>query len=385
MGTMTEEEILADLEAYDKEPVPETLHPATAKAISPTVPSQADKGEVPAEKAVSQEAGIEKKTEEAGTEPEGETKEQADVRERDRETGRFVEKGEESVPEPVHADKKIPDEVDVGRDVQGRDIAPTDTKYEKAKKEKERQKSLLAGFDEEKARTRAQFAAEKAEIEREKQRIEEEKLQIRAQRNGQRPVDEHGDPIYSSYELRELAKDYRRRALKGEEGPNGENYAEVSERAEVAAERAATREAKEAQDLFERRQSQLAMEAMTAHPELSDENAPLTQEIKAVFAQEAELSKKYDRPSIFRMIPDGFALALEVAKLRQKAFGNEAKDAKITELQAEIDRLNKLTTLGSSSPTQARQPKPREQMTADELLDEMDEAARKQGAKIWTR
>jgi hypothetical protein len=384
VSTMTEEQILADLEAYDKEPVPETLHPATAKAISPTVPSQADKGEVPAEKAVSQEAGKEEKTEEAGTEPEKEEEKPEGERPR-RADGTFLPKTDEKEGTAVSDDLQQRTEVDAGRDAVRTEDSANASKYEKAKKEKERQKSLLAGFDEEKARTRAQFAAEKAEIERERARIEEEKLQIRAQRNGQRPVDEHGDPIYSSYELRELAKDYRRRALKGEEGPNGENYAEVSERAEVAADRAATREAKEAQDLFERRQSQLAMEAMTAHPELSDENAPLTQEIKAVFAQEAELSKKYDRPSIFRMIPDGFALALEVAKLRQKAFGNEAKDAKITELQAEIDRLNKLTTLGSSSPIQARQPKPREQMSADELLDEMDEQARKQGAKIWTR
>jgi hypothetical protein len=382
MGTMTEEEILADLEAYDAEAVPETQHPATAKAISSTASSsQTNKGEVPAEKAVVEDAGIEEKTEQAGTEPEKEEEKPESERKRDPETGKFVKKEEPAVSD----DLQQRTEVDAGRDAVRTEDSANASKYEKAKKEKERQKSLLAGFDEEKARTRAQFAAEKAEIEREKQRLEEEKLKIRAQRNGQRPVDENGEPIYSSYELRELAKDYRRRALKGEEGPNGENYGEVSERAEVAAERAATREAKEAQELFERRQSQLAMEAMTAHPELSDENAPLTQEIKAVFAQEAELSKKYDRPSIFRMIPDGFAVALEVAKLRQKAAGSEAKDQKIAELEAEIDRLNKLTTLGSSNPVPPRQPKPREQMTADELLDEMDEQARKQGAKIWTR
>ena len=378
MGTMTEEEILADLESYDKEPVPETLHPATAKVISPEV---AKRGEVPAEKAVVEDAGIEEKTEQAGTEPEKEEEKPEGERKRDPETGKFVKKEEPAVSD----DLQQRTEVDAGRDAVRTEDSANATKYEKAKKEKERQKSLLAGFDEEKARTRAQFAAEKAEIEREKQRLEEEKLKIRAQRNGQRPVDEHGDPIYSSYELRELAKDYRRRALKGEEGPNGENYAEVSERAEVAADRAATREAKEQQELFERRQSQLAMEAMTAHPELSDENAPLTQEIKAVFAQEAEYSKKYDRPSVFRMIPDGFERALEVAKLRQKASEADEWKGKYEASQVEIDRLNKLTTLGSSSPIQARQPKPREQMTADELLDEMDNEARKQGAKIWAR
>lgn len=384
MSTMTEEEILADLESFDKEPVPQDNRTSTQKAlISPVAQPQAEKGEVPAEKAV-EDAGKEVNAT-AGTEPEkeveqpeGETKEQTEARERD-EKGRFVKK-DESVEGGDAA--MVSGKVEPGvAEAEKADAS----RYEKAKKEKERQKSLLAGFDEEKARFRAQAAAEKAEIERERQRIEEEKLKIRAQRNGQRPLDENGEPIYSSYELRELAKDYRRRALKGEEGPNGENYGEVSERAEVAAERAAVREAKEQQELFDRRQSQLAMEAMTAHPELSDENAPLTQEIKAVFAQEAELSKKYDRPSIFRLIPDGFALAVEVAKLRQKAFGAEAKDQKIAELEKEIDRLNKLTTLGSSSPIQARQPKPREQMTADELLDEMDDQARKQGAKIWNR
>jgi dTMP kinase len=343
---------------------------------------------VPAEEVGRVEAGKEVNEKEAGTEPEiadKETESEDIGRERDPKTGQFVKKAEESADKAVSDDLRQRTETETGRESVQADGSANASKYEKAKKEKERQKSLLAGFDEEKARFRAQAAAEKAEIEREKQRIEEEKLKIRAQRNGQRPVDENGEPIYSSYELRDLAKDYRRRALKGEEGPNGENYAEVSERAEVAADRAAAREAKEAQELFERRQSQLAMEAMTAHPELSDENAPLTQEIKAVFAQEAELSKKYDRPSIFRMIPDGFAMALEVAKLRQKAFGAEAKDQKIAELEKEIDRLNKLTTLGSSSPIQARQPKPREQMTADELLDEMDNEARKQGAKIWAR
>jgi hypothetical protein len=378
MGTMTEEEILADLEAFDKEPIVEKVHPATAQVISP---EKADKGEVPAEEVGRVEDAGKEVNATAGTEPEKEEESPEGERKRDPETGKFVKKDEgvplDTQPDAVSAETE--------RSVAEGDRKDSASKYEKAKKEKERQKSLLAGFDEEKARFRAQAAAEKAEIERERQRIEEEKLKIRAQRNGQRPLDENGEPIYSSYELRELAKDYRRRALKGEEGPNGENYGEVSERAEVAAERAAVREAKEQQELFDRRQSQLAMETMTAHPELSDENAPLTQEIKAVFAQEAELSKKYDRPSIFRLIPDGFALALEVAKLRQKAFGAEAKDQKIAELEKEIDRLNKLTTLGSSSPIQARQPKPREQMTADELLDEMDEQARKQGAKIWNR
>ncbi len=198
-------------------------------------------------------------------------------------------------------------------------------------------------------------------------------------------MDENGDPIYTSYELRELAKDYRRRALKGEEGPNGENYGEVSERAEVAADRAAQREAKEQQELFERRQTQLAMEQMTAHPELADENSPLRKEIAAVFAQEGELAAKFERPSIFRMIPDGFAMATEVAKLRVKANSADEWKAKYEASQAEVERLNSLTTLGSSSPTQTARVKPESEKTADELLDDMDKLAQQQGAKIWKR
>src|SRR4030095_12354345 len=203
MSVMTEEEILADLEAYDKEPVAEKSHPATQKAISP---EKADKGEVPAEKVGRVEDAGKEVNATAGTEPEvPETKEEkyGTDRVRDPESGQFVKKAEEPAPQA----EEIAGKAEVPRE------KPEDSTYEKAKREKERQKSLLAGFDEEKARTRAQFAAEKAEIEREKQRIEEEKLKIRAQRNGQRPVDENGDPIYSSYELRELARDYRRRAL----------------------------------------------------------------------------------------------------------------------------------------------------------------------------
>jgi len=375
MSTMTEEEILADLESFEKEPVPEIGQTSSQKAlISPVAQPQAETGEVPAEKTGpgEEDAG---KDATAGTEPQATEEKPATERERDPTTGKFVKKAEEqpAKAEEISGKAEVPTE------------KPETSKYDKAKKEQERQKSLLAGFDEEKARFRAQAAAEKAEIERERQRIEEEKLKIRAQRNGQRPVDENGDPIYSSYELRELARDYRRRALKGEAGPNGEDYGEVSERAEVAAERAAKKEAQEQQALFERRQTQLAMEQMSANPELQDANSPLAQEIQAVFTQEAELAKKYDRGSIFRMIPDGFERALEVARLRQKAASAEEWKSKYEESQKEVDRLNSLTTLGSSSPVQSRQPKPQSEMTADELLDEMDKQAERQGVKLWKR
>ena len=382
---MTEEEILADLEAYDKEAVPSPSGTSSQKALlssaGATTPSEAEKGEVPAEQKGREEDAGRDENKAAGTEPEKDEEKSESDRKRDPETGKFVKKDDavplDAQPDAVSAETEQPV-------VEG-DRKDSGSKYEKAKKEKERQKSLLAGFDEEKARFRAQAAAEKAEIERERQRIEEEKLKIRAQRNGQRPVDEYGNPIYSSYELRDFARDYRRRALKGEEGPNGENYGELSERAEIEADRVAIREAKEQEALFERRQTELAMQAMTAHPELSDANSPLAQEIQAVFTQEAELAKKYDRGSIFRMIPDGFERALEVAKLRQKAAGSDKKDERIAQLEAEVERLNKLTTLGSSSPIHSRQPKPPEQMSADELLDQMDEQARQQGAKIWKR
>jgi hypothetical protein len=374
---MTEEQIIADLEAFDKEPTPEVKGTSAQKALISPADTQTDKGEVPAEQTGGIEDAGKDKDASAGTEPE--SKEEAG-RARDPETGKFVKKGEEPPPAAEEISGKAEEITQ-----KAEDSPPKETKYERAKKEQDRQKSLLAGFDEEKARARAEIAAEKQRIAEEKARLEEERLRVRQERNGQRPTDENGNPIYSSYELRQLAKDYRRRALKGEEGPNGENYGEISERAEVEAERAAAREAKEQQERFERRQTALAMETMTAHPDLADENSPLQQEIKAVFAQEAEMSRLYGRPSVFRQIEDGFPMAVEVAKLRLKAADSDKKDTRISELEAEVDRLTKLTSLGSSSPVQARQPKPREQMTADELLDDMDKEAEKQGAKIWKR
>src|SRR5438128_7663164 len=95
-STMTEEQILADLEAFDKEDVSEVKGTSAQKAlISPAPDTQTDKGEVPAEKTGGiEDAGKENAT--AGTEPE-EPIVDKQGRLHDPKTGRILPKPEEQL------------------------------------------------------------------------------------------------------------------------------------------------------------------------------------------------------------------------------------------------------------------------------------------------
>jgi hypothetical protein len=367
---MTPDQILADMERLEKEAdasLVETKTDVPSATSSPRV--QDDKGEAPAES----EDAAKGEDAEAGAEPEIKTYKDEQGRLRDATTHQFI-KGEKDAE--AAGDSPPPDTAAKSQD------GKPESKYEKAKKVQERQKGLLSDFEKNKATWRAERDAEEARLKARADEIEREAARLRTQT---RPVDKDGRPIYSSEEYRNAAKDYRAKAFKGEDDPSGVGYDVLSERAERAAEEAWRRENDERAQLFEAEKTRLAIEVMKESPEVADINSPIAKEIQSVFAEELERARQHQRQSIFSMVPDGFRLATEVAKLRMQASRADTFEKQLEEARAEIDRLNGLTQLSPSSPTERRPPRALEEMDDDEALAEMDRRAAAQGVKVYPR
>lgn len=284
------------------------------------------------------------------------------------EQGRFVKKeGEEPADELPGTDSKS--------QAEPKDKAPAsadskpESNYAKATKERERQDRSWAKLNEEKAAVAAEKAA-----------IESLKRDLQQRQADPRPRDEQGRELYSSQEYRDAAKHYRQLARKGEVGPNGEDYFYLAEKADLAAQNAATAEARQHQDRFEQHQSRMALEVMQREPDLADVNSPLAKEVQTVFSEELARSQKHQRPSIFKLVPDGFELAVEVAKLRREAASASELKAKIQTMEAELSKLRKATSLSSSSPTRQPQPKAFADMNAEEMSTALRRAAEREDA-----
>ena len=366
---MTAEEAAADLESFDNEPVPDISASLAKKDVPATVPTrQATKGEAPPKVEDAGEDGAE-----GDAEPKEDVKTEtwtdAQGRVHDSKTGRILPKGKEEAPAATKEVEQTPE-----------------SNFTKKQKEIERQKSVLSGFEEEKKRVRAEQDARDAAL-RDRERQLELKTQEQNLKKGERRRDANGQPIYSSEEYRDAAKDYRNRALKGEEDPSGVGYDVLMARAEQAAVDAEKREAQERQQFFENRKTQLALEVLNSegNEELKDINSPMAKQVQGVFADEIERAQKHGRPSIFAMIPDGFELAVEVAKLQRQAASSEEWKAKYEAEHKEVERLNELTSLESSTPTQERVTKRFEDMTAEEGEAELDREFEAAGGKLFTR
>ena len=358
-----EARILSELEAYDKEPVNVDLGPAYAA----TKAAQAKEMEARAKEEKSQE---QLKLETEVEKPETPDKEEAvgDDRPRD-EKGRFLPKEEaadkpktEEAPEKPEGEEKGQPDGDTTKP----DLEKTDSAYEKAKKEAARKEKTWQQIEKEKAEVRAEAARLKAE------RDTWEKAMAQRSQPQSRPVDDQGNEIYSSQEYRKAARQFR---IDGEH--------EMADKAEAAAEVAAQNEQKQSQQRFAEHQRDMAFKVMDAEPELANEESPLAREVKAVFEQEMERARQYQRPSIFQQALDGFGMAVEVAKLRMKATLADNLSKELQSARAEIQRLNALTNVNASGPTRPARAKTFEEMTADEQLEYMDRQARSAGQNFF--
>ena len=356
-----EARILAEMEAFDKEPVNVDLGPAYAATKAAQEKEMAARAKAEAQEKAEQPEKAEEKVEKAEEEPKAET----DERPRD-EKGRFVPKADTGDEQPPV--EKAGEDVPVGdKAVQPDQVSgKPDTAYEKAKKEAARKEKTWQQLEKEKAEVRAEAARLKAE------RDTFEKVMTQRSQPQVRPRDEHGEEIYTSQEYRDAAKQFRR---------DGEH--EMADKAEYAAEVALKNETKAAQQRFQEHQRDMAFKVMDAEPELNNEESPLAQAVKSVFEEEAQRARQYQRPSIFHQTLDGFGLAVEVAKLRMKATAADTLAKELKEARAEIQRLNSLTSVSASGPTRPGRAKSFEEMTSDEQLEYMDKQARAAGQNFF--
>lgn len=100
-------------------------------------------------------------------------------------------------------------------------------------------------------------------------------------------------------------------------------------------------------------------------PDVGTKDSPLQKELIAVLR---ENPKMLERPDCYEMaiqIADGKARAAKVPDLEKAV---TERDAQITTLKSEVERLTKLTTITGGGNHQAPQPKAYEDMTPDEQL-----------------
>ena len=298
------------------------------------------------------------------------------------EHGRFVAKDAKSQADTEKA----------AEGVEGDKLASeTDSAYSKAKKEQERQKSVLANFEEQKRKDRAEIAAERAQLERERQQLHQ---QMQVRQNGQRPKDAYGNEILPSGEYLKAVRDFRGKAAAAYKafkdgnadsvlGPNGEDWLAMADHAEQVAGYAQQLEVNQQQQQLAERQNALAVEVLKGEPELQNPESPLAKTLSRVFENEAARAQEAGRQSLFKILPDGFALAVEYAKTLQQAESASELKAKNKELEAEVKRLREATSIGGSSPVKRVGPKSLGDISnMDELSRALRDAAEREDAML---
>lgn len=244
----------------------------------------------------------------------------------------------------LSAEQAQPEKVDTGppRDDKGRFKAreaeeptqaqPEDSKYAKAKKEEERQKSLLSNFEKEKAEHRAWLEQEKARIAQEKAQIEQFK---------QVPRDQSGQPYeFNSKQYAKAADDFYARGKQALQSGDPEAAAQAfaqAEQCDLAAQRVAQAEAQMGQQRAVQQHWatwQANMDALLKQdPTLTDPENPVSKEIDKLLANEPLLEQ----------IPNGFGVAAHIAKLTVQAAEASALSEKNKQLEAENADLRRRT------------------------------------------
>jgi len=353
----TMEDLAAELERYDKEPVDDKRPFADAKP-------QIKDAELPPPKEPPKEEEP-PKDEEKPEEPEKAEPEAKETKE----------------PEKAAPDTEKPEGplADRERDQLGR-LLPVkkepepekdDSRYEKAKKERARQESVLKNFEEEKRRERESLRLEREAIERERQAL---RAQAQTQKSEIIGQDIYGKPIYSSEALENAARDF--------EASGQDDLAKLSRDAIPHSRK--FEELQRIQYFNDQRNAHIA-EAVRANPDLANPDTPLYKEMANLYNEEAHRAQKTGRKPLYELLPDFIPLATEIAQLRLRATSNDGLQEKLKTAQAEIDRLTRLTTLNGASPTAPSRQKSFEEMTTNEQLQWMDRQARSAGFSVSHR
>jgi hypothetical protein len=276
----------------------------------------------------------------------------------------------------TEATKSDSPEASADRDEKGR-FKPKaqETPYDKAKKEQERQKSVLANFEAEKKRERDAIAKERQELRQMHQ-------QLLAQQQQQRQPQQQG-PRFNSEQLMAGSESLEEEAIKlYDEGKrqlaNGDIDGEKTiDRAnkQLALSRQARKSAQEA--YFQEQQQQYqgqyqqhakawrdtASAVIREHPELADESTDTAQKMQQLLQAEP----------IFGEIPDGFKKAYDYLQMHMAAEASGLKDKEIASLKQQLKELQERTGLSGSGPT------PRSDRNIEDMpLEEQGNALRRQ-------
>lgn len=316
--------------------IPANLVPG-AEAESPTAPEK--KEDVPSE---------EQQPDNSVTDPE-----KKDDRPRD-ELGRFTKKLDGTdIPEAERqpAEQKPaaqPSEFEAKR-------------QEKKKQEEERLEKTWENVN----RRKDELAERERALQQQEQTLRQQMQQPRQVQEQQRE--------FTSRDLFTAAQDFKARAKKALEEADYDAFNEntaLAEAAEQHAQQFYQVEAREAQQTQLHQYGQVwnghMQKAIESDPDLVKADTPLAKAMHSLLETHGQ---------VFWMIPDGFAKAVEIAKLRLEAGSASELRAANQKLQAEVERLNGLTSIGGSGPTSQPAPKKFEDMSEEEQNAQLLRAA----------
>lgn len=235
-------------------------------------------------------------------------------------------------PEATQAEKKAEDTKPEADAPAGEQAKPEQGKpqseFEKARKESERRDRSWKALEQEKS----QFREEKAALQAELQGLRREVAQVKAAKEPRR--DQHGA---TSETYDRLAKRYEDEG-KDEMAQLARERAE-SLRRQTPVDQPAPFQSPEFQQEWQRHTQEL----IQAEPALADQANPLVKAANALLADK-------NWSGFFTHRPDGIRAAVEVARILRKGAEVDAIAKERDSLKAEVERLNKLTTLRGSPP-----------------------------------
>ncbi len=315
------------------EPTKESLLDLAYKADSENAREEGyeSAAEVPASRAAGEE---QPKPEDSGKKPESsetkpETPEAKAQRERD-EKGRFKSK-EETKPDDG--------------------TKTTDSAYEKAKKEQERQKNVLANFEAEKQRARA-------EIEQERKQIKAQKAELHRTQQANKPeaIDEHG---FS-------AKDYWKASQEfAKQGDHENAYKALAKAQEI----------RQWESNYYQQQAQVESHKSYESAWQSQMDKSFKDDPDTDINSGSELSKTIsslleEYPEAF-YLKEGFHRIVKTAKQVLKAGSISGLEEQLQQAKAELDRLNKVTQPARGGPTGPHESKSFESLSSAEQRERL--------------
>lgn len=195
--------------------------------------------------------------------------------------------------------------------------AAEESKYSKAQKEQERRERSWQKLDEEKAALR------------------KEREELEAERKKTATVAEEKDERGFS------ATDYDNAAKNFDASGDAELARKAREQATRLREATQSKQGEAKRTEFLTSWNGTVKEIVEARPELKDDNAPVSKRVREVLKNHPQ----------FSMVPDGFRRAVEYADTLEQAASVPGYKTEIEKLTKEIERLNKLTSVGGSGPT----------------------------------